>query len=49
MRRVFLPLGERARGLYPVSMRNDIERVLIDEKVIEKRLDSMALEIGLWW
>jgi len=26
-------------------MRNDIERVLIDEAVIEKRLDSMALEI----
>ncbi len=26
-------------------MRNDIERVLIDEAVIEKRLDSMAVEI----
>jgi hypoxanthine phosphoribosyltransferase len=26
-------------------MRNDIERVLIDEAVIEKRLDSMAREI----
>lgn len=26
-------------------MRNDIERILIDEAVIEKRLDSMALEI----
>ena len=26
-------------------MRNDIERVLIDEAVIEKRLDSMAQEI----
>jgi len=26
-------------------MRNDIERVLIDERVIEKRLDSMAAEI----
>jgi len=26
-------------------MRNDIERVLIDEVVIEKRLDAMALEI----
>lgn len=26
-------------------MRNDIERVLIDEAVIEKRLDSMAAEI----
>ncbi len=26
-------------------MRNDIERVLIDEAVIEKRLDSMAMEI----
>jgi len=26
-------------------MRDDIERVLIDEKVIEKRLDAMALEI----
>jgi hypoxanthine phosphoribosyltransferase len=26
-------------------MRNDIERVLIDEAVIEKRLDSMALAI----
>ena len=27
------------------EMRNDIERVLIDEVVIEKRLDAMALEI----
>jgi hypoxanthine phosphoribosyltransferase len=27
-------------------MHGDIERVLIDEKVIEKRLDVMALEIG---
>jgi len=27
-------------------MHRDIERVLIDEKVIEKRLDAMALEIG---
>lgn len=26
-------------------MRNDIERVLIDEEVIEKRLDAMALDI----
>lgn len=26
-------------------MRNDIERVLIDEAVIEKRLDAMAVEI----
>ena len=26
-------------------MRNDIERILIDEAVIEKRLDSMAFEI----
>lgn len=26
-------------------MRNDIERVLIDEAVIQKRLDSMALDI----
>ena len=26
-------------------MRNDIERILIDEAVIEKRLDSMAIEI----
>ena len=26
-------------------MRNDIERILIDEAVIEKRLDAMALEI----
>jgi hypoxanthine phosphoribosyltransferase len=26
-------------------MRNDIERVLIDEAVIQKRLDAMALEI----
>lgn len=26
-------------------MRDDIERILIDEEVIEKRLDSMALEI----
>ncbi|MBK1882051.1 hypoxanthine phosphoribosyltransferase [Luteolibacter pohnpeiensis] len=26
-------------------MRNDIERVLIDEAVIERRLDSMAVEI----
>jgi hypoxanthine phosphoribosyltransferase len=28
-----------------MGMRNDIERVLIDEAVIEKRLDSMAEEI----
>ena len=27
-------------------MKNDIERVLIDEAVIERRLDSMAREIG---
>lgn len=27
-------------------MKNDIERILIDEEVIEKRLDSMANEIG---
>lgn len=27
------------------GMRNDIERVLIDEEVIEKRLDAMATEI----
>ncbi|MCX6874569.1 MAG: hypoxanthine phosphoribosyltransferase [Verrucomicrobia bacterium] len=27
-------------------MRNDIERVLIDEAVIEKRLDAMAMEIA---
>lgn len=26
-------------------MRDDIERILVDEKVIERRLDSMALEI----
>jgi hypoxanthine phosphoribosyltransferase len=26
-------------------MRNDIERILIDEAIIERRLDSMALEI----
>jgi hypoxanthine phosphoribosyltransferase len=26
-------------------MRNDIERILIDEAIIEKRLDSMALQI----
>jgi len=29
-----------------LGMRNDIERVLIDEAVIEKRLDSMAETIG---
>lgn len=27
------------------SMRNDIERILIDEEVIERRLDTMAAEI----
>lgn len=27
-------------------MKDDIERVLVDEEVIDKRLDSMAVEIG---
>lgn len=28
-----------------IGLREDVERVLIDEKVIEKRLDAMAVEI----
>lgn len=28
-----------------MAVKNDIERILIDEEVIEKRLDSMAVEI----
>jgi hypoxanthine phosphoribosyltransferase len=40
-----LPLGGQCRKPYPHDMRNDIERILIDEAVILKRLDSMALEI----
>ena len=31
--------------LHARRMRNDIERVLVDEEVIERRLDSMAMEI----
>ncbi len=40
-----MALGGTGSKVYPVSMRDDIERVLIDEAVIEKRLDSMAIEI----
>jgi hypoxanthine phosphoribosyltransferase len=40
-----LSLGECVHRLYLVTMRNDIERILIDEEVIEKRLDAMAIEI----
>lgn len=40
-----MSLGECVHRLYLLTMRNDIERILIDEKVIEKRLDAMAIEI----
>jgi hypoxanthine phosphoribosyltransferase len=40
-----LALGDNLRSIYLKGMRNDIERILIDEAVIEKRLDSMASEI----
>jgi hypoxanthine phosphoribosyltransferase len=40
-----LALGEVDAKDYSTGMRDDIERILIDEAVIEKRLDSMALEI----
>ncbi len=40
-----MTLGGGGRKFYPVAMRDDIERILIDEAVIEKRLDAMALEI----
>jgi hypoxanthine phosphoribosyltransferase len=40
-----LTLGDTGCTVYPVGMRDNIEKILIDEAVIEKRLDSMALEI----
>jgi hypoxanthine phosphoribosyltransferase len=41
----FWSLAAGGGGDYGHTMRDDIERILIDEAVIEKRLDSMAHEI----
>ena len=40
-----LTLGAGRRKTYRTPMREDIERVLIDEEVIHRRLDTMAEEI----